>query len=310
MKILIADDSRLIRQLVTECLKDFGHDLAYAEDGGQCLEYIANNDVDLVLMDIEMPELNGIDATKAIRELKKEDWFPIVFLTTRDEDKTFASGILAGGDAYLLKPINPLRLQHTIIALERIYVMRRKLQRAQQEMQKLNQELERLSYFDQLTGLANRRNFDQTLERQFALARRNKSPLSLIICDVDFFKIYNDSYGHQRGDDCLGKVGKALGSQVRRGCDLACRYGGEEFTVILPETNLMGARVIAENVRQAVYEQAIPHCGSKVADRVSLSLGVATYTGQYLQGSELLKAADEALYRAKENGRNRMEVAA
>ena len=187
--------------------------------------------------------------------------------------------------------------------------MRQKLKRAQQETQKLNQELEHLSYYDQLTGLANRRHFDNTLERQFAWARRHKSPLSLIICDVDFFKIYNDSYGHQQGDDCLSKVGKVLREQARRPTDLACRYGGEEFTVILPETNLLGARVLGESLRQAVYEQAIPHSGSKVADRVSLSLGVATYHGQYHQVAELLKAADEALYKAKEHGRNRMEVA-
>ncbi|CAG1022386.1 partial Phytochrome-like protein cph2, partial [Methylococcales bacterium] len=250
-----------------------------------------------------------IEATKAIRELKKADWFPIIFLTTKDDDATFSKGIMAGGDAYLLKPINPLRLQHTVVAMERIYLMRQKLKQAQQEMLVLNQELERLSLYDQLTGLANRRNFDNTLERQFAWARRNKSPLSLIICDVDFFKIYNDSYGHQQGDDCLAKVGKVLAEQTRRPTDLACRYGGEEFTVILPETNLQGGREVAENLRQAIFSQAIPHSGSKVADRISLSLGVATYNGQFHQAPELTKAADGALYKAKQQGRNRVEVA-
>lgn len=308
MKILVVDDSRLIRQIVTECLKDFGHKVAYAENGLECLQYVADHNVDLILMDVEMPNVNGIEATKAIRELKKADWFPIIFLTTKDDDTTFSNGIMAGGDAYLLKPINPLRLQHTIIAMERIFLMRQKLQHAQQELQNLNRELEHLSLYDQLTGLANRRYFDNTLERQFAWAKRNKSPLSLIICDVDFFKIYNDSYGHQQGDDCLAKVGKVLAEQAKRPTDLACRYGGEEFTVILPETNMQGAKVVAENVRLAVFDQAIPHIGSKLADRVSLSLGVATYHGQFQKAPELTKAADDALYKAKEHGRNRVEV--
>lgn len=309
MKILIVDDSRLIRQIVTECLKHFGHDLAYAENGSECLKYVAEHNVDLILMDVEMPNLNGVEATKAIRELKQADWFPIIFLTTRDDDVTFTNGIMAGGDAYLLKPINPLRLQHTIVAMERIYLMRQRLKQAQQEMEKLNQELEHLSLYDQLTGLANRRHFDNTLEAQFAWARRHKSPLSLIICDVDFFKIYNDSYGHQQGDDCLAQVGRILQAQTKRPTDLACRYGGEEFTVILPETHAQGARTFAENLRLAVLDQAIPHAGSKVSDRVSLSLGAATYIGQYQRAMELTKAADRALYKAKENGRNRVESA-
>jgi len=309
MKILVADDSRLIRQVVTECLKDFQHDLVYAENGFECLQYVTNHSVDLILMDVEMPNLNGIDATKAIRELKDGDWFPIIFLTTKDDDTAYADGILAGGDAYLLKPINPLRLQHTIVAMERIYLMRQKLKSAQQEMHKLNQELQHLSLHDQLTGLANRRHFDNTLVQQFAWAKRNKSPLSLIICDVDFFKLYNDSYGHQQGDDCLGKVGKVLQDHARRPTDLACRYGGEEFSMILPETNLQGAKWIAEHIRQVIFEQAIPHKSSRVADRVSMSLGVALYNGQYREAAELISAADGALYKAKELGRNRVEVA-
>lgn len=309
MKILVVDDSKTIRMLVAECLKTLGHEVAYAENGSDCLQYVADHRVDLILMDVEMPSLNGVDATKAIRELKKDDWFPIIFLTTHSDDDSFANGILAGGDAYLLKPLNPLRLQLTVIAMERIYLMRQKLFNAQQELQQLNLELECLSLFDQLTGLANRRNFDNTLERQFALAKRNKSPLSLIICDVDFFKIYNDTYGHQQGDACLSQIGKILGEQAKRPTDLACRYGGEEFCMILPDTPAQGARLVAESIRQALFEQQIPHSGSKVAGYVSLSLGVATYNGQFRQSAEITKAADAALYVAKEQGRNRVEVA-
>lgn len=309
MKILVVDDSKTIRILVAECLKTLGHEVTFAENGVECLQVVVDSAVDLILMDVEMPNLSGVEATKAIRELKKDDWFPIIFLTTHSDDDSFANGILAGGDAYLLKPLNPLRLQLTVIAMERIYLMRQKLFNTQLELKRANLALERLSLFDQLTGLANRRHFDNTLERQFAWAKRHKVPLSMIICDVDYFKLYNDQYGHQEGDACLTTIGKILIDQAKRPNDLACRYGGEEFTLILPETNMQGARMIAETIRQAVIDQQIPHIDSKVADKVSLSLGVATYTGQFQHPYQIIKAADEALYKAKENGRNRVEAA-
>jgi diguanylate cyclase (GGDEF)-like protein len=293
--------------VVAECIKTLGHEVIYSENGAQCLDFVTHNDVDLILMDVEMPGLNGVDATIAIRELKKADWFPIIFLTSHTDDNSFANGILAGGDAYLAKPINPMRLQLTVIAMERIYVMRQKLQKTQRDLEISNSALERLSFHDQLTGLANRRSYDNTLETQFKLSRRNKSPLSLIICDIDFFKIYNDTYGHQQGDHCLTQVAKCISEQLGRPTDLACRYGGEEFAAILPDTDLQGARHTAEKIRHSVFDSHIPHARSKVAPSVSLSLGVATYIGQFKEAQELTKAADEALYKAKDQGRNRVE---
>ena len=308
MKILVVDDSKAIRQIVAECIKTLGHSVENAENGEQCLEFLQHNEVDLILMDVEMPGINGLDATKAIRDAKKSDWFPIIFLTSHTDDESFTSGILAGGDAYIAKPLNPLRLQLTIIAMERIYVMRQKLQQAQLELESANRKLEHLSYHDQLTGLANRRHYDDTLESQFGLAKRNKSPLSLIICDIDYFKLYNDAYGHQQGDHCLMQVAELIKNNTQRPTDLACRYGGEEFTVILPDTNLVGARAVAEKLRQQIFASNIPHSASKVANCVSLSLGVTTYSGQYKAATEVTKFADAALYKAKEAGRNCVEI--
>lgn len=309
MKILVVDDSKSIRQLVGECLKSLGHEVVFSDNGGQCIDYVSSNDVDLILMDVEMPELNGFDATKIIREQKKADWFPIIFLTTRVDDDSFADGILSGGDAYLPKPLNPLRLQLTVIAMERIYLMRQRLYQAQRELSRANEELERLSLFDALTNLANRRHFDVTIEREFALARRNKTPLSLIFCDVDFFKLYNDTYGHRQGDDCLVQVAGAVKACVRRPTDLVARYGGEELVVLLPNTDLKGARHLADTMRQAVWDLNLIHEGSKIARQVSLSVGVTTYNGQYSSHEDLINGADSALYKAKDNGRNRVEIA-
>ncbi|MGD0961772.1 MAG: diguanylate cyclase, partial [Methylomonas sp.] len=277
--------------------------------GEQSLEYVAAHDVDLILMDVEMPGMNGVTATKAIREFKKNDWFPIVFLTAKVDDESFTDGILAGGDAYLTKPLNPLRLQLTVIAMERIYHMRQILQKTKHELELANVELERLSLSDQLTGLGNRRNFDLSLDRYFQLAKRNKSPLSLIVCDIDYFKAYNDKYGHPAGDNCLREVSQEINRQVKRSADLVCRYGGEEFTVLLPDTGLMGATHVAELIRSSVAGKKILHQASAVEGNVTISLGVSTYTGQYKTAGELTKAADEALYSAKGQGRNRIETA-
>lgn len=316
MKILVIDDSKAIRMLIRECVTAMGHEVIDAATGMEALACIQDHDVDLALMDVEMPGIDGFETTTRIRELKKEDWFPIIFLSSKTDDDAFTRGILAGGDAYLNKPIQPLRLQLQITAMERIYTMRRELHRAhqqllqaQQELLRANEELKKLSLYDQLTGLANRRHFDEALAREFNLARRNKNPLSLIICDIDFFKPYNDRYGHQKGDSCLSKVALLLAGAFNRPTDLVCRYGGEEFTIILPDTDLAGVKLLAEKLHNAVWEGDIAHEASTVAGRITLSLGTATYTGQYQSVDAMLKAADDALYRAKANGRNRVESA-
>ena len=307
MKVLVVDDSKTIRALMAECAKTLGHEVFHAETGKQALKIIQENDIDLVLMDVEMPGLNGFETTYAIRSMENIEWFPIIFISSKEDDDSFAKGILSGGDAYLQKPINPLRLQLTITAMERIYMMRQKLHKAQDELIVANKELRLLASFDDLTDMPNRRNFNETLNRQFLLAKRNKSTLAFIMCDIDFFKLFNDYYGHQSGDECLTAVAKAIGSIPDRPTDKACRYGGEEFAVILPDTNRLGGMIVAEKLRQAVIDLAIEHNKSKIGSYVSLSLGLSVYTGQFETKEELIKAADDALYRAKNNGRNRVE---
>ena len=308
MQILIVDDSKVIRMLVAECITELKHEVVHMESGADAVEYIKSHSPDLIIMDVEMPGINGFEATKQIRVIKGDDWFPIIFLSSKIDESSYEEGILAGGDAYLAKPIEPLRLQLQIKAMERIYMMRQKLKDAQKDLLVVNEKYRRLSLFDELTGLANRRNFDKTLEREFKLAKRDKKPLSVILCDIDFFKNYNDTYGHQAGDDCLAKVAKALDDVVSRPTDLACRYGGEEFTFILPNTDLKRAQQLAEKVRELVSDLKVIHEGSTISPYISLSLGVATYNGQFSDGEEITKQADVALYQAKDNGRNRVEI--
>jgi diguanylate cyclase (GGDEF)-like protein len=255
-----------------------------------------------------MPDLNGFVATKAIRAFKKEDWVPIIFITSRSDAEFYSNGMLVGVDAFLLKPINQSYLQLQITAMERICLMRNKLQ-GQKKLIMANEHLTKLAMFDQLTGLPNRRHFEETLNREFSLAKRDKASLSILMCDIDFFKVYNDKFGHQEGDKCLKRIAEAIDEVLTRPADLASRYGGEEFVVILPRTDTAGGLKVAEKIRQSVYEKNIPLLGGKGDLRVTLSLGLANYSGQYKSVEELIKAADDALYKGKKNGRNRVEKA-
>lgn len=178
-----------------------------------------------------------------------------------------------------------------------------------QKLQEANYELERLATLDGLTQVANRRNFDQYLEAEWREARREQSALAIILCDVDHFKNYNDTYGHLAGDDCLKAVAGALSQVVKRPDDLVARYGGEELAVVLPRTDLTGAAHIAEAIRRQVYNLQIAHSDSTAADVVTLSLGVASFIPKPEQtGQDLINQADKALYQAKEAGRNRLAL--
>ncbi len=310
MKVLVVDDSKSIRMLVSQSLAELEHEVIQADTGNAALDCIKTHDIDLIMMDVEMPGINGFETTRAIRSLRgSDDWFPIIFLTTKIDDDSYAAGIDAGGDAYLTKPITPRRLEKQIVAMERIYEMRQKLNAFRSELLKANEALSHASLHDQLTGLANRRHFDVAMQREFERAKREKEPLTLILCDIDFFKVYNDLNGHMAGDECLKIVAKAIGSVPNRATDLACRYGGEEFAVILPNTDWQGGKVLGEKIREAVLDTKSAHPGSKVHDCVTLSLGLATYNGQYRSIEEMKQAADDALYLSKENGRNRLESA-
>jgi len=177
------------------------------------------------------------------------------------------------------------------------------------ELQEANIKLEKYSYQDGLTLVANRRMFDTLLEREWATARREKRPLSLIMIDIDFFKHYNDTYGHQAGDDCLKRIASTLDAVSKRSTDLVARYGGEEFVLMLPNTDMQHAQRLAEHCRKDIAALHIPHASSAAANVVTISVGVvAALPVPEMRAAELIEAADQALYRAKDGGRNRVEV--
>jgi diguanylate cyclase (GGDEF)-like protein len=277
-------------------------------DGLAAIDAFINDRPDLVLMDVSMPELDGFAATEKIREITSQanDWVPIIFLSGLTQPEDIAKGISVGGDDYLTKPIDPIILEAKLNAMTRISEMRHQLNEA-------NRQLTLMTLRDGLTGLYNRRHFDDVMVKEFKVARRIKTSVSLILADIDYFKLYNDFYGHQQGDDCLIAVAKTVRDVIHRPGDIVARYGGEEFAIVLPDTDLKGAVNVAEQVRQAVEELAQPHESSQTAEYVTLSLGVATISNVSdvdikLIIRQLIEYADQALYKAKANGRNQTQA--
>jgi len=298
MNVLLVEDSRAIRHLVAAYVEEVGHKVLMAESGESALELFDQEHVDLVLMDIELPGIDGFEVTRRMRARLADDWLPIVFLSSNSSDQHFIKGIKAGGDAYLAKPVNGPVLQSMVQAMGRIASI-------QEQLQKVNGELNRLAHVDVLTELTNRRGFFMSYEREWGRADRENEALSVILVDIDSFKAYNDNYGHLEGDDCLRQVARAMASCILRPADVVARYGGEEFVVLLPNTSSDGAILVAERLREAVEKEAIPHTHSLAGKTVSVSLGVAEKAeGQTSDG--LLEAADKNLYKAKEGGRNQV----
>jgi len=324
--VLIVDDSEDSRRSLVELLKISGYnDLRLAESARDAFELLCLDDpastgaeIDVVLMEIIMPGMDGIEACRRIKAHARLRDIPVLMVTGQAHPEGLEEAFAAGATDYITKPINAVEFLarlRSALALKREMECRKAWERELVELtQKLgesNWALERLSFLDSLTGIANRRFFEMILQREWARSLRTPAPLALILIDCDFFKHYNDAYGHQRGDECLQQVARALAHGLHRPGDLLARYGGEEFVAILPETDFEGASVVAETLRTAVEALGIKHASSCVRDRVTVSLGVAASVPRRDSSpNQLVAAADAALYWAKREGRNCVRAAA
>jgi len=270
----------------------------------------------VILQDLVMPGVDGFTLVRFFRADPDTAGVPIIVLSSKEDPRDKSRAFETGASDYLVKIPDSIELIARIRAHSKSYLLQverdeayRALEALKLELQASNLELARISNQDALTGLANRRRFDETLDTECRRAARDQMPLSLVMTDVDFFKKYNDAYGHPAGDGCLRHVARALASVIRRPADLAARYGGEEFALILPSTTQEGASHVAETLRAGVEALAIPHAGSNVAAHVTLSLGIATIEpGHPLAPAALIEHADAALYAAKHGGRNRWAI--
>jgi diguanylate cyclase (GGDEF)-like protein len=307
MKTLVVEDAKTSLAVVCHHLERLGNIPVPASCGAQAIELFQSERPDLVLLDVVLPDMDGYTVARRIRDLEKPgEWTPIIFLTAMSGDADLEKGIAAGGDDYLQKPVSDVVLRAKIRAMQRIVQMRHSLLVLTRKLDAANQELKRLSAVDGLTGVANRRMFDEALEREWRRSMRQGTELAIVMCDVDFFKKFNDTYGHQAGDECLKKVASAMAKAMERGGDLLARYGGEEFSIILPDTKLGGAAFVAERMRHSVAQLKMPHAGSHHG-QVTISCGVSAFVASPETSPEaLLLAADQALYQAKQAGRNQV----
>lgn len=309
MKALVIDDTLTSAMLVGHQLRKMGIEPVVARDGLAGVELFKEHRPDLVLLDVMMPGIDGYEVAKRIRQLERNgEWTPIIFVSGRNDDEDIERAISVGGDDYLVKPVSEVVLAAKVKAMQRFAQMRLSLVVLTRRLDEMNRELTRISSVDGLTGIPNRRQYDESLGREWGRAMRNGSALSVLMCDVDEFKKYNDHYGHQAGDECLKRVAGVLAASAKRPTDMAARYGGEEFSVILPDTHLQGALQVAEGIRQGVERLGLPHaaCGQEAV--VTVSVGVASVVparGQH-EIPFLVRLADAGLYQAKSQGRNQV----
>ncbi len=293
-KILIVDDASENIDILLELLKE-DYKIAAAKSGDQALIMVRKNQPDLILLDILMPQMDGYEVCRRLKSEEGTKNIPIIFITAVSEAMDEAKAFSLGAVDYITKPFNPL----TVRARVKTHMI----------LKKRTDMLEQLVCLDGLTGIHNRRKFDEVLISEWKRMIREKRPLSLVILDIDYFKKYNDNFGHANGDECLRKVAGCLKKCIVRPADVLCRYGGEEFGVILPTTDVAGAFNVAEKMRHHVYQMNIPHKYSKIEDRITISAGVSSSSPSTLDSHlpiTLLEETDRMLYEAKNSGRNRV----
>lgn len=312
--VFLVDDQAMIAEAVRRALADEDLDFHYCQDPTEAVKRAMELSPTIILQDLVMPEIDGLTMVKFYRANPILSQVPIIVLSTKEDPEIKSKAFAYGANDYLVKLPDKVELIARIRYHSQAYINQkerdeafRALEKSQKELAEANKILEKLSSLDGLTGVPNRRRFDEVLKQEWQRAVRHSTALSLVMLDIDFFKLYNDTYGHQGGDECLKRVAKALEGAARRETDIVARYGGEEFAAILPETGSKGAFDVAEALRAIVEKQGIPHESSKVSDHVTISVGVATWLPEKGSNPEqLLAAADQALYKSKENGRNRV----
>jgi diguanylate cyclase (GGDEF)-like protein len=310
--VLLVDDNITNLKVATEHLKAAHYEILTAKDGESAIVRAQLAQPDLILLDVQM---NGIDGFETCRRLKANELtknIPVIFMTVLISVEDKLKGFAAGAVDYVPKPFQFEELLARVNTHVTIYRLQRELEAEIRErrlvekaLRKASLELRRLAVLDDLTQIANRRRFDQYLQSQ--LEQPTALTCSLLLCDVDFFKRYNDNYGHQAGDRCLKLVAQGISRAVGYAKDLVARYGGEEFAIILPETDSKGALRVAEVVQNEIRSLKIPHEFSEVNEFITLSIGVATtMTASTTSPPVLIAVADSALYEAKSVGRNRV----
>lgn len=294
-KIMIVDDEPLNIQILSAILEDTG-DIIFATDGATAIELCAKELPDIVLLDVMMPDMSGYEVCRRLKQIPETENIPVIFATGLGDEDDETKGFDIGAVDYVIKPFRG----PVVMARVRNHL----------ELKRFRDHLTNIAYIDGLTGIPNRRNFDSACQTEWSRGLRAMTTLSLLMIDIDHFKQFNDTYGHQAGDSCLARVARTLEMSVHRPGDVVARYGGEEFVCLLPETGLDGAESIGRTLLDAIRNLKITHEASSAADHLTISIGAATaLITASGSAAALLAAADENLYKAKQNGRDRIVAA-
>lgn len=308
--MLVVDDDRTNVEHVKNGLAHFGYAFVEANDGAQALSALREQKPDLIIMDVEMPGLSGVEVCRIVKANQGDNGFgfiPVILMTARKASSKI-EGLELGADDYLVKPFDMLELGARVKSMLRLKVLQDQLIDKNRELDRANKELDRLSRTDALTGLFNRRYFEERFAVEFARSNRYRAPLSCLMIDIDHFKRINDSHGHAFGDKVLQAVA-TVAQDTLRDVDMLARYGGEEFLALLPETGPAEALRVSERVRRGIEQLKLSAevMGDAQRVRCTASIGLATFPVPSIDSAEaLLRAADDALYTAKEGGRNRV----
>lgn len=292
--LLLVDDSASNLAILASALAEYR--LVTAADGLQALDIVSREQPDLILLDIRMPGMDGYETCRRLKQQAGTEHIPVIFVTGLDDEEDEAQGFTLGAADYITKPIRPAILRMRVAAHLQLKVIR--------------DQLALIAETDELTGISNRRHFETIMHKEWNRALRNGKPLCLIMIDVDYFKEYNDHYGHAAGDVCLKAVAASVAGSLRRASDLAARLGGDEFVCLLPEITREQAVDLADQMLRRIRGLDIVHAGSAVADCITISLGLASLdVNEHTTWQALLELADQALYRAKQQRRNRLVAA-
>lgn len=295
-RVLIVDDEKFNRQLLSDLLLE-EYDVSLAKDGEQALQCARNTKPDLILLDVVMPGMDGYEVLRQLRSDERTVGIPVIFVTGMSDEADETRGLAMGAVDYVLKPFRS-SVVRARVRNHMNYVWQRK-------------QLERDAFVDALTHISNRRKFDQILDTEWKRACRLGNPLSLAMVDVDYFKPYNDAYGHGAGDTVLRRIAKEMCAALSRSYEFVARYGGEEFALLLPEIRREEAMQAAERVRVVVEKLKLPHGQSDISPVVTVSIGGITLVPSVRVSAEaMLELADNQLYLAKRSGRNRVIWAA
>ncbi len=317
--VLIVDDMPDNVSILKHFLSKAGCRVLTARNGEEGIYSAMQHHPDLILLDVMMPGMDGFEVCRTLKsESVAEDVreIPIIFISALTEPEEKVRAFDLGAADYIPKPLHHQEVLARVFAHIRLRRQNLELQEKNRELQEmtarlaeLNSELERQSNLDGLTQIANRRRFDRYYQELWHQSLGMRAPLGVILVDIDYFKAYNDNYGHQAGDECLRRVARALSRSVQRPTDLVARYGGEEFIILLPNTNISGTNEVARHIYHEITELKLPHRASKVADYVTLSAGLACMIPRRdCRPEDLVRMADTALYQAKARGRNQLVI--